>query len=192
MIDVERRAGGAWVTLNRPAVLNALDPAMVEALDAAFDELQQDAVVRAVAITGAGRAFCAGADLEFAAGDEAQAGVDRFILELGRLFTRIERFPKPTIAAVNGIAAGGGFELILCCDLVIAASTARIGDSHANFGLVPGGGASARLPRKVTANVAKQLLFTGDLLPVAELARIGLVNQVSEDLAGDVDALMVY
>jgi enoyl-CoA hydratase/carnithine racemase len=97
------------------------------------------------------------------------------------MMTRLERFPRPVIAAVNGLAMAGGLELLLCCDLVIAARSAKLGDAHANFGLLPGGGSSVRLPRKIGPTRAKYLLFTGESVPAEELVAAGLVNEVVED-----------
>jgi enoyl-CoA hydratase len=94
---------------------------------------------------------------------------------------RLETFPRPVIAAVNGLALAGGLELVLCCDLVIAARSARIGDAHANFGLLPGGGSSVRLPRKIGLTRAKYLLYTGEFVPAADLVAWGLVNEVVDD-----------
>jgi enoyl-CoA hydratase len=97
------------------------------------------------------------------------------------VMTRLEKFPKPVIAAVNGLALAGGLELVLCCDLVIAARSARLGDAHANFGLLPGGGSSVRLPRKIGPTRAKHLLYTGEFVPAEQLREAGLVNEVVDD-----------
>lgn len=178
----EVRDGAAWITLNRPAALNALTPDMVAGLDRALDRAEADDV-KAVVLTGTGRAFCAGADLKFArrttGGDEA--AMARFLESVLVVMNRLERFPRPVIAAVNGVAVAGGLELVLCCDLVVAARSARIGDAHINFGLLPGGGSSIRLPRKIGPTRAKHLLFTGEMLPADELVACGLVNEVVDD-----------
>lgn len=181
----ERRGVAGWITLHRPHALNALTPTMVGELAMALDTLERDEEIRVVLLTGAGRAFCVGADLkaskERTEGDEAGRGAEttaRFLESMRNLMDRLEHFPKPVIAAVNGIAAAGGLELMLCCDLVIAAEAAKIGDAHANYGLLPGGGASVRLPRTIGAARAKYLMFTGQLLAAAELVHWGLVNQV--------------
>src|SRR5690606_29889020 len=125
----------------------------------------------------------AGADLKYVRrttqGDET--AVARFLDSVLGVMGRLEKFPKPTIAAVNGLALAGGLELVLCCDLVIAARSARLGDAHANFGLLPGGGSSVRLPRKIGPTRAKYLLFTGDFVPAEELVSSGLVNEVVDD-----------
>lgn len=191
----ERRGAGAWLTLNRPAVLNALDIPLVHCLDSCLDRAEADDGVRAIVITGAGRAFCAGADLE-ALRELLADGGNRFGPEFVRpllaVLDRLETSPLPVIAAVNGIAAAGGLETILACDLVVAAESARIGDAHANYGLIPGGGGSIRLPRKIGPTRAKALLFTGRFLAARELLEMGLVNQVvaDDDLATTVEDLV--
>lgn len=191
----EKRGRGAWITLNRPEALNALSPPLVARFDAALDDAEQDAEINAVVVIGTGRAFCAGADLKFL-GElpeaERAASTAAFLQRVLKLMVRLERFPKPVIGAVNGIATGGGMELLLCCDLVIADETARLGDGHANFGLLPGGGASARLPRKIGPTRAKFLFFTGELLPARELHAAGLINEIAPkgELAGAVERLV--
>jgi enoyl-CoA hydratase len=139
--------------------------------------------VKVVVVTGAGAAFCAGADLKVVRGrttENANALPD-FLASVSYMMTQFEAFPRPVIAAVNGIAVAGGLELVLCCDLVIAARSAKFGDAHANYGLLPGGGASARLPRKIGVTRAKYLFYTGDFLPAADLLASGLINEVVED-----------
>lgn len=186
--EIDRSA--LWLTLNRPQAMNALSPDLLRELDAALDQVEANRNIRAVVITGSGRAFCAGGDLrEFQTMQSAGSG--RFMENLAyaqKLLTRIENLPVPVIAAVNGIAVAGGLELILCCDIVIAAESAKIGDGHARYGVIPGGGGSVRLPRKIPANRAKYLLLTGDLLPAKVLCEWGLVNAVvkDEDLVGEV------
>lgn len=178
---IEREGPVAWLTLNRPDALNALDERTLEVLDGALGEIEGDEGVRCVVLTGAGRAFCAGADLKFVDAMPAEARTEATMAFLRRataVMTRLERLPKPVIAAVNGTATAGGMELVLCCDLVVAADTARFGDGHANYGLLPGAGASVRLPRKIGANRAAYLFFTGDLVPADAMAVAGLVNEV--------------
>lgn len=179
----EIRDGALWLTLNRTAALNAITPELVDRLNDALAAAEDDPAVYAVVLTGNGRAFCAGADLKYvrqtAQGDET--AVARFLDSVLGIMGRLEKFPKPTIAAINGLALAGGLELVLCCDLVIAARSARLGDAHANFGLLPGGGSSVRLPRKIGPTRAKHLLFTGDFVPAEELVAAGLVNKVVDD-----------
>lgn len=177
----EQRDQVAWITLNRPQALNAISPELVQGLSEALAQVEASDTVRAVVLTGAGRAFCAGGDLKFfrqTLGAGERGRFMAFLRQIQAVMRRLELLPLPTIAAVNGATVAGGLELVLCCDLVIASETARIGDGHANFGIIPGGGGSVRLPRKIPVAIAKQLLFTGELLPAAAWARWGLVNQV--------------
>lgn len=179
----ETRDGALWLTLNRPSALNSLTPEIVQGLEHALALAEHDDAVRAVVLTGNGRAFCAGADLKYVrettAGDEGAVAV--FLNSVLSVMSRLEKFPKPVIAAINGMALAGGLELVLCCDLVIAARSARIGDAHANFGLLPGGGSSVRLPRKIGPTRAKYLLYTGEFVPAEQLVEAGLVNEVVDD-----------
>lgn len=180
----ELRGQVVWLTLNRPAAMNAMSPDIMRGIADALDRIQAAEGVRAVVLTGAGRAFCAGGDLKFfrrtlGAGDGPRF-MD-FLREGLTIMRRLESLPVPTIAAVNGVAVAGGLELILCCDLVVASESARIGDGHAKFGIIPGGGAAIRLPRKLPVALAKQLLFTGRLVSASDLEHWGLINQVVPD-----------
>jgi enoyl-CoA hydratase/carnithine racemase len=175
----EARRGAAWITLNRPDALNAISPAMIRELGQALDLAQADPTLRAVVLGARGRAFCAGADLK--ALKEAGEDNAKFLDDVLTIMNRLERFRLPVIAAVNGMALAGGLELLLCCDLVIAAQSAKIGDAHANYGLLPGGGGSVRLPRKIGPTRAKYLMYTGEFVPAAELVPAGLVNEVVPD-----------
>lgn len=180
-ILLERRGPAAWLTLNRPAELNAMDPCLIREVGQALSTIEPDVDVSCLVVTGAGRAFCAGADLKFVEAMvplEREAATAEFLRDASALMSRLEAFPKPVIAAVNGIATAGGMELLLCCDLVYAADDARVGDGHANFGLLPGAGASVRLPRKIGITRANHLFFTGDLVPAGDLVAAGLINGV--------------
>ncbi|EJM95980.1 enoyl-CoA hydratase/isomerase family protein [Herbaspirillum sp. YR522] len=183
LIAMEKQGDVAWITLNNPDSMNALSGSMLEQLAGVVDGLHEDAAVRCVVITGAGKAFCSGGDLLGFREDLAH-GTDRFIAKLRYaqdVFDRIEALPMPVIAAVNGYAIAGGLELILCCDMIVAAQSARIGDGHARYGFIPGGGSSARLPRKIAANRANYMLLSAELLPAATLEQWGLVNMVTPD-----------
>lgn len=179
-----------WLRLNRPDALNALTPSLVESLARAIAAAGASSQVRVVVLTGAGRAFCAGADLKES---EKRSNVARgnvaFIRALGALATAIEACPRPVIAAVNGIAVAGGLELVLACDMVLAAESARLGDAHANYAMFPGAGATVRLPRRVGLARAKELMLTGDLLSAADALDIDLVDRVVPDLALEREAL---
>ncbi|WP_433723185.1 enoyl-CoA hydratase/isomerase family protein [Nocardia sp. CA-129566] len=177
----ETRASGAWIRINRPEAMNSLS---VEVLDGIMDGLRkarEDDDVRVLVLTGTGKAFCAGADLKeilSLRGDDLVRRHRQFLSDAGAVFEAIEMFPKPVISAVNGLALAGGLELILCGDLVIASEAAKLGDAHANYGILPGGGASVRLPRTVGPTMANYLFFTGDFLPASKLVACGLVNEV--------------
>jgi enoyl-CoA hydratase/carnithine racemase len=181
----EIRDGAIWITLNRPAAMNSISPDMIAGVMQALDTAESRDDVRAIVLTGAGRAFCAGADLKFAqaARESDVGGASGFLDDLLVLLNRLESFPQPVIAAVNGLALAGGLELVLCCDLVFAARSAKFGDAHANYGLLPGGGGSVRLPRKIGPTRAKYLMFTGAFLPAGHMEAAGLVNAVVDDTA---------
>lgn len=185
LIGRARTDGVEWLTLDHPASMNALSLPMLEQLAGAVEQLHQDEAVRCVVITGAGhKAFCAGGDLRGFQSDLAEPTTERFLARLRyaqQVFDRIEDLPMPVIAAVNGVTVAGGLELLLCCDLVIAGESARIGDGHARYGIIPAGGSSARLPRKIASNRANYLLFTAELLPARTLEEWGLVNRVVAD-----------
>jgi enoyl-CoA hydratase/carnithine racemase len=180
----ERRGAAAWIWLNRPEVQNALNPAMVDQIEALLARAETDETVRVVVVAGVGDTFCAGADLATIPALETYEVRARFGKRMGRtgaVFRIVEAFPKPVIAAVAGMARAGGLELMLCCDLVVAGRRALFGDAHSTHGQLPGGGASVRLPRRVGATRAKHLLFTGDLVPAQTFLEWGLVNEVVDD-----------
>lgn len=196
VLRFERQGATAWITLDRPAAMNALSDAMCDELLAAIDQVESDPQVRVLVLTGAGRAFCAGADLKgvfenAAAGPAADDPMSAFLDRVAGMIERLRALPKPTIAALNGLTMAGGLELAMACDLIVAADSARIGDAHANFGVFPGAGGAAVLPRRIGATAAKYLLFTGDTQSAAELVPLGLVNRVvpDADLLAEVGAL---
>jgi enoyl-CoA hydratase/carnithine racemase len=165
-------------TLNRPQAMNSLNFEMLHALKAAVDQVRFDDRVRVVIITGAGeRAFCAGADLKERAG-LSPSQVRAFIHTIRNLFSDIEQLPQPVIAAVNGVALGGGTELALASDLRIAAESATLGLTETRLAIIPGAGGTQRLPRLVGKGKAKELIFTGRRIDAAQALAIGLVNQV--------------
>ena len=174
VVLIDKHEGIATVTLNRPDKLNALNRELRLAFCHAMQSLRADPEVRAVIITGAGRAFCVGLDLR-----ELGTGKSGIRDEGNATFvTVIEDMEVPVIAAVNGFAITGGFELALACDMMIAAEEAQFADTHARVGVMPGGGMSARLPRAVGIRKAKELSLTGNYLPAREAERMGLVNRV--------------
>ena len=174
----EKRAGIAYVTLNRPKVLNALDSTTWANLRLAFEDAKADSSVRGVILTGAGdKAFIAGADISELAHVDAYEAEEssRFGQEVLNL---IENLGKPVIAAVNGFALGGGCETAMACTIRIAAEHARFGQPEVKLGLLPGGGGTQRLPRLVGKGRALQLILTGETISAQEAYRIGLVNEV--------------
>ena len=177
----------AQIRLARPEQMNALTLRMIEEIGAALDIVQEDKTVRALVVTGDGPAFCAGADLkEVLGGLEGDDRLDKDFLDtIKELFGRIRRFPMPVIGGLNGITMAGGLELALCCDVLIAAESAEIGDAHSNFGVFPGAGGAAVLPERIGLNNTKYLLFTGDALPARRLQEMGLVQEVVAD--GELD-----
>jgi enoyl-CoA hydratase len=168
------------LTVNRPDAMNALDVDTLTALRDRLGEQEQDPETRVVVLTGAGdRAFVAGADIKYMSGLEANEAREWGALghEAGRL---LETMPKPTIAAINGFALGGGCELALACDFRYAASTAKLGQPEVNLGIIPGWGGTQRLSRAVGIGIAKELVLTGRMVDADEALRIGLLNAVFE------------
>jgi enoyl-CoA hydratase len=177
-VILERDGAIATVTINRPAVLNALDARTIAELAEVFARLAADPEVRVAIVTGAGtKAFVAGADInELARLDPAGA---RDVARAGQgLFERIEQLGKPVIAAINGFALGGGCELAMACTLRIAAETARLGQPEINLGIIPGYGGTQRLTRLVGRTRALEMLLTGGPVSAADAERMGLVNRV--------------
>jgi enoyl-CoA hydratase len=180
VIDLERRDGAAILTVNRPEALNALDLETLRALHERLRELAHDEATRVVVLTGAGdRAFVAGADIKYMQGLNVLEA--REWGGLGHACALLlETMGKPTIAAVNGYALGGGCELALACDLRYAASTAKLGQPEINIGILPGWGGTQRLARVAGLGFAKELILTGRTVDAAEAERRGLVNAVYE------------
>jgi enoyl-CoA hydratase/carnithine racemase len=148
-------------------------------LNAACEAIEQDKEVRVVIITGEGRAFSAGADLKALKGSsETESTNDEFLRFWHKVFNRFEDLPVCTIAAINGFALAGGLELVMVCDLAILSEEAQIGDQHANFGLVAGGGNTQRLPRAIGIRKAKEIMYTGDWISPQDALNFGLVNKV--------------
>jgi enoyl-CoA hydratase/carnithine racemase len=178
-ISHECKGAVGWITLDRPTAMNALNRDTVTQFTERLIAWRTDADVRVIALTGRGRAFCAGADLKSAAVQEP--GNKDLLDIIVELFDMLRAYPKPVIAAVNGLALAGGLEIVLTCDLVIAAESAKFGDAHSNFGVFPGGGGAAVLPRKIPQNVARYLLFTGESISAADAKHYGLANDVVAD-----------
>jgi len=177
MIRIDKSEGIATITIDRPEVKNALDLATVAEMRAALQRLAADADAGVVIITGAGdAAFVSGADIN----DIRARGRDEGLAAINSsLFAEIERFPWPTIAAVNGYALGGGCELALACDIRIAADTARFGQPELGLGIIPGAGATQRLPRIIGMGRAKHAILTGDAIDAKQALEIGLVTAIA-------------
>ncbi len=181
----------ATITVNRPDKLNALNATTLAELDAAIDEVQQRGDVAGVIVTGAGRAFVAGADIAELA-DQSPMEAKRRALYGQHVFHKFERSTRPVIAAVNGFALGGGCELALACHIRIASEQAKFGQPEVKLGISAGYGGTQRLPRLVGRGRALQLLLTGETIDAAEALRIGLVNRVvpPDELMRSADAML--
>jgi enoyl-CoA hydratase len=180
---LDRDGEVASITINRPKVLNALNAQTLDELRRAILELQHDASVRAIIVTGAGdKAFVAGADINELATQTA-TGLREYALRGQHVFDLLENAGKPVIAAINGYALGGGCELAMACTLRLASDTAKIGQPEINLGLIPGYAGTQRLPRLVGAGRALELLLTGDQITAQEAHRLGLVNRVVPGVA---------
>jgi enoyl-CoA hydratase len=180
-IKTERHGRVAVLTLNRPEHLNAIGTPTITELAGILTGLDGDKDVGAVVMTGEGKAFSAGADIgEFSAFQRPAEFAD-FIHRLTDTYAQLQALPLPSIAAINGLAFGGGLELALACDLRIAATHARLGVPEIKLGLLPGAGGTARLTRMLPPAMAKQLLLTGEPITAADAHRLGLVNEVVAD-----------
>src|SRR3954447_6207959 len=175
VVEQERRGNVALLTLNRPEARNAISPEVSETMVGLLDDIEADPAVRAVVLTGAGEVFSAGADLKVVAAGRAN-DIARVKGGFAGIVTR--DFPKPIIAAVNGPALAGGFEIVLSCDLVIAAETARFGIPEAKRGLIAAAGGLIRLPKRVPLAIALELAMTGDPIDASRAEALGLVNRV--------------
>jgi enoyl-CoA hydratase len=179
VVLVEKAGGIATVTLNRPEKLNSLNRELRTNFCKAMQELRDDPEAQVVIITGAGRAFCAGLDLrELGTDTGRESGALVRDGTTVSFITVIEDMQVPVIAAVNGFAVTGGFELALACDMIVASEDAQFADTHARVGVMPGGGMTARLPRAVGIRKAKELSLTGNYLAARDAERMGLVNRV--------------
>lgn len=177
LVEVTKQGHVGIVTMNRPEALNALSSAVFADLTAALDQVEHDDDVYVVIITGAGRAFVAGADI----GEMANMNVEEGLAfsELGNgLLMRVDMFPKPTIAAVNGFALGGGCELSLACDIRIASEKAKFGQPEVGLGIIPGFGGTQRMARIIGTGAAMELIYTAETIDAKRAEAIGMVNHV--------------
>lgn len=184
MITLERDGPIAIVTLNRPEAMNALSRALRAALDETITRLSDDDSVSVIILTGAGRAFTAGLDLKELGSDASGLAAANATTSRENPVLAIEQCPKPIIAAVNGVAITGGFEVALACDVILASANARFADTHGRVGIMPGWGLSQRLSRTIGIYRAKELSLTGNFLDADTACAWGLVNRVvaPEDL----------
>ncbi len=176
-IRYEKKDNIALVTIDRPEALNALNSTVIAELEQVVTELENDGTIRAMILTGAGRSFVAGADI----GEQYPLDLDggrRWGQRGSALMRRIEKLEFPTIAAVNGFALGGGCELAMSCDIILASEKAKFGQPEVGLGITPGFSGTQRLPRRVGVAKAKELIFSGRMVKSDEAERIGLVNAV--------------
>lgn len=179
-LKLERDHGVALLTLNRPDTLNAWNQAMRDEMRGAIAELAGDDALRVLVITGEGRAFSAGEDVRGMKGlaDIGTRGFRRVARDIHNVFDELEAIEVPVIAAVNGVAAGGGLELALSCDFRFAADSAKMGFPENNVGLIPGSGGCSRLVKLIGIARAKKLVMTGEMIPAARALELGLVDEV--------------
>ena len=176
-IRYEKKDNIALVTIDRPEALNALNSTVIAELEQVVTELENDGTIRAMILTGEGRSFVAGADI----GEQYPLDLDggrRWGQRGSALFRRMEKLEFPTIAAVNGFALGGGCELAMSCDIILASEKAKFGQPEVGLGITPGFSGTQRLPRRVGVAKAKELIFSGRMVKADEAERIGLVNAV--------------
>ncbi len=167
----------AWIVLNRPEKLNAITLEMLKEISETLDELEEDERIRVVVLTGAGRAFSAGADVTaFTGVTPVKAMI--FSRKFQEVLFKIEYYTKPVIAALNGFTLGGGLEMAMAADFRIASETAQLGQPEINLGFIPGAGGTQRLPRLIGRSRAKELIYTGDMIPASEAQKMGLVDRV--------------
>lgn len=181
-LSLERIERVLVVTLDRPDQMNALSRGLIAELHAVIVDAAADESVHAIVLTGAGTAFSAGADLKEALVSVRDPAAFRSTIVTWRdAFRAIELCPKPVVAGLNGVTIAGGLELALACDVMVAARSARVGDGHIKYGLVPGGGGSQRLPDAIGTRAARWLMYTGKLLDAEASLELGLVQQVLDD-----------
>jgi enoyl-CoA hydratase len=177
VVLVEKTDRVATIRINRPDKMNALNREVRLGLLSALDELREDAEVRVAVLTGSGeKAFIAGADIAEFKGTPA---VEQYrAMQVGDIYSAVERFPKPVLAMINGFCLGGGCELAMACDVRIAGDKAKLGQPETNLGIIPGGGGTQRLPRLVGQGMAMRLIYTGELIDAARALEVGLVDEV--------------
>ena len=182
-VKLQKKEAVAVLTIDRPEALNALNRSVIDDFGRALDEIEADATLRSVVVTGEGRAFVAGADIAEMK-EMTPLEAESFSVHAHQVLGRLESLPIPTLAAVNGFALGGGCELALCCDWVYASTRAKLGQPETKLGLIPGFGGTSRLVRRVGLAWAKELVLVAEPIDAEDAARIGLVNRIfaPEDL----------
>lgn len=176
---IEKQEDICIVKINNPQAMNALNSTVLSELDCAFSQIESDQTIKVVILTGEGRAFVAGADISQMSTMSAAEG-KAFGEQGAAVFRKIEQLKVPVIAAVNGFALGGGCELAMACDIRIASAKAKFGQPEVGLGITPGFSGTQRLPRLVGMGVAKELIYTADIIGADEAYRVGLVNKVAE------------
>ncbi len=171
----------ATITMNRPKSLNSMNDGLINGLHDAITKAAADAEVRAIVLTGNGKAFCAGGDLSYLNSIESSAEKKAFIAKVGDVARRLTTIEKPVIAYVNGVAAGAGVNLMLACDLVYASAKARFAESFSKVGLIPDCGGLYFLPKAIGVLKSKELMFTADLIDASAAEKLGMLNAVYED-----------
>ncbi|MFN3384196.1 MAG: enoyl-CoA hydratase/isomerase family protein [Archaeoglobaceae archaeon] len=179
VIELKKENGVLWVKFNRPEALNAINEEFLAGLKRAIDLAKTDKEIRVVVLTGEGRAFCAGADVKMFSRLSAFEARE-IIEELGKTLEELEDLPVPVIAAINGLALGGGCEIAMACDIVIASENAVFGQPEINLGIIPGAGGTQRLARIVGWKKAMELCLTGERIDAKTAEKLGLVNKVVE------------
>lgn len=180
MLRVELRDRLAVLTLDRPRQLNAIGSETVERLEQALDDVRDNDDVRALVVTGAGRAFSAGADLGEIESFTSPGQFRAFVGRLTEAFALLDEYPKPSVAAIHGFAFGGGLELALACDLRVVERGARLGLPEMKLGVLPGAGGTQRLPRLLPPAIARQMILTGEPIDAERAHALGLVNELAE------------
>lgn len=192
-IKLEKENRVATIRLNRPDALNALSPEVAAELSSALVDVGEDGSIKALVVRGEGRAFCAGADLTYFQTTFSDLSLlPGYLKQVNDTFRQVEELPIPAIAVVHGFALAGGLELMMACDMALVAEDARIGDQHVNFGLMPGGGSTQRLPRRVGLQRAMELLTTGRWISGTEAVEWGLAlrSVPADDLDNELETLL--
>jgi len=180
-IQTETKEGMTTIKLNYPQALNALHPDLIEALVKALLAADEDSETRVIILTGNGKAFCAGGDLAYLEALSDVRASKAYIAMAGNLIKTIKKMRKPVIAMVNGVAAGAGFNLVLACDIIICAKSAKFAQSFSKIGLIPDCGGSLLLPKAVGMQKAKEWMFTGEIIPAEKAFTFGFINHLVED-----------